>query len=82
MIGTANDRQNPCAGLDTDCGRHAPPPYLFVALAMNVLSMVRIWQARARFRRQLAARSNYELQDMGMCWASISDEVSKPFWRA
>ena len=29
MIGSANDRQNPCAGLDTDCGRHAPPPHLF-----------------------------------------------------
>jgi hypothetical protein len=23
-----------------------------------------------------------ELQDMGTCWSSIADEISKPFWRA
>jgi uncharacterized protein YjiS (DUF1127 family) len=44
--------------------------------------MVQIWRARARFRRELAARSARELQDMGTCWSSIADEVSKPFWRA
>ena len=32
-------------------------------------------------RRELAARSERELQDMGTCWSSIADEVSKPFWR-
>jgi uncharacterized protein YjiS (DUF1127 family) len=82
MIGTANDRQNSRAGLDMHGDRQAPPPPLLVVLAMNVLSTVRTWQVRARFRRQLAARSDHELQDMGTCWASISDEVSKPFWRA
>jgi uncharacterized protein YjiS (DUF1127 family) len=82
MIRTANDRQNYCVGLDIDRGRHAPWPNLVVVLAMNALSMVRTWRARARFRRQLAARSDHELQDMGTCWASISDEVSKSFWRA
>ena len=81
MTRNASDRQNSCAGLDMDFGRHAPPN-LVVALAMNALSMVRTWRGRARFRRQLAARSDHELQDMGTCWASISDEVSKPFWRA
>jgi uncharacterized protein YjiS (DUF1127 family) len=48
----------------------------------NILAMVQIWRARARFRRELAARSEHELQDMGTCWSSIADEVSKPFWRA
>ncbi|MGB6399166.1 MAG: DUF1127 domain-containing protein [Bradyrhizobium sp.] len=48
----------------------------------NILSMVQIWRARARSRRELAARSEDELQDMGTCWSSISDEVGKPFWRA
>jgi len=55
---------------------------LVVGVAMNALSVVRTWRARARFRGQLAAKSHHELQDMGTCWASISDEVSKPFWRA
>jgi uncharacterized protein YjiS (DUF1127 family) len=48
----------------------------------NFLSMVQIWRARARFRRELAARSEHELLDMGTCWSSISAEVGKPFWRA
>ena len=48
----------------------------------TILSTVQIWRVRARFRRELAARSERELQDMGTCWSSISDEVSKPFWRA
>jgi uncharacterized protein YjiS (DUF1127 family) len=52
-----------------------------VALARHVAAIVRIWRARARFRRELAARSEHELQDMGTCWSSIAYEVSKPFWR-
>ena len=53
-----------------------------VVLARNVFSTVRIWLARAYARRELAARSERELRDMGTCWSSIADEVSKPFWRA
>ncbi len=51
-------------------------------LVRNILSTVRIWRGRARTRRELAARSERELRDMGTCWSSIADEVSKPFWRA
>jgi len=57
-------------------------PDLLVVTGWNILSIVRIWRARIRVRRELAARSEYELQDMGTCWSSISDEVGKPFWRA
>ena len=53
-----------------------------VVLVRNILSTVRIWRARAHLRRELAARSERELRDMGTCWSSIADEVSKPFWRA
>jgi uncharacterized protein YjiS (DUF1127 family) len=53
-----------------------------VALVRNIFSTVRIWRARAHSRRELAARSERELRDMGTCWSSIADEVSKPFWRA
>jgi uncharacterized protein YjiS (DUF1127 family) len=62
--------------------RHIPSPDSAGGFASNALSMVRIWRERARFRRELAARSEHELQDIGTCWSSISDEVSKPFWRA
>jgi len=51
-------------------------------LVRSILSTVRIWRARAHLRRELAARSERELRDMGTCWSSIADEVSKPFWRA
>ena len=52
-----------------------------VVLVRNILAIVQIWRARARFRRELAALSERELQDMGTCWSSIAYEVSKPFWR-
>jgi uncharacterized protein YjiS (DUF1127 family) len=53
-----------------------------VVLVRNILPAVQTWRARARSRRELAARNDRELRDMGTCWASIADEVSKPFWRA
>ncbi|MFZ0812820.1 MAG: DUF1127 domain-containing protein [Bradyrhizobium sp.] len=80
MTGIANDCRNIPLGLYRD--HHAPRLGLVVGVALSALSTVRTWRARARFRRELAARSHYELQDMGTCWSSISDEVSKPFWRA
>jgi len=53
-----------------------------VVVVRNILQTVQIWRARSRFRRELAALSARELQDMGTCWSSIADEVSKPFWRS
>ena len=53
-----------------------------VVLVRNIVSTVQIWRTRAQARRELASRSDRELRDMGTCWASIADEVSKPFWRA
>jgi uncharacterized protein YjiS (DUF1127 family) len=63
-------------------GHTQPSPDSIAVLASNALSVLQTWRERARFRRELAARSESELQDMGTCWSSISDEVSKPFWRA
>jgi uncharacterized protein YjiS (DUF1127 family) len=57
-------------------------PDSVAGFASNALSIMRVWRERVRFRQELAARSEYELQDMGTCWSSISEEVSKPFWRA
>ena len=53
-----------------------------VVPARKIFAIIHIWRARARSRRELAARSERELQDMGTCWASIAHEVSKPFWRS
>jgi uncharacterized protein YjiS (DUF1127 family) len=62
--------------------RDGQSPGRLTVIIFNVLSIVRTWRDRARFRRELAAQSDYELQDMGTCWSSISDQVNKPFWRA
>lgn len=82
MIGIANDHQNSRVGSDMHVDRHTTPPSLVVGVALNALSTVRTWRERARSRRELAARSSYELQDMGVCRADVANEVSKPFWRA
>jgi uncharacterized protein YjiS (DUF1127 family) len=52
-----------------------------IILVRNLVAVVQVWRARARLRRDLAALGERELQDMGTCWSSIADEVSKPFWR-
>jgi uncharacterized protein YjiS (DUF1127 family) len=68
-----------------DCtGSPAPvaKPISIGRFASNALSMLRIWRERARSRRELAARSERELQDIGTCSSSISAEIGKPFWRA
>jgi uncharacterized protein YjiS (DUF1127 family) len=82
MIRTAPDRRNSSPGLDTYSDRRTAPPSLVVVLALNVLSMLQTWRERARSRRELAARSDRELQDIGASQSSISKEISKPFWRA
>jgi len=73
---------NTCAARERQ-SRH-PSRTLMAALAVpvrNIRATMQIWRARARARRQLAALSERELQDMGTNWSSIADEVSKPFWR-
>jgi uncharacterized protein YjiS (DUF1127 family) len=49
-------------------------------LIEGILATVRIWRARSRVRRQLAAMSERELQDMATCRAEVADDVGKPFW--
>jgi uncharacterized protein YjiS (DUF1127 family) len=72
--------------IDTEIGRrgHRRPGTSIDALTTlvrGIVSTARIWRARDRDRRELAARSERELRDMGTCWAQIAHEVSKPFWR-
>jgi uncharacterized protein YjiS (DUF1127 family) len=47
-----------------------------------VLAFVRVWRQRRRNRCQLAAMSERELQDIGICRSEIANEIGKPFWRA
>jgi uncharacterized protein YjiS (DUF1127 family) len=46
-----------------------------------VLVRIRRWRAARRVRRQLAAMSERELQDMGICRSDVAHAIDKPFWR-
>jgi uncharacterized protein YjiS (DUF1127 family) len=48
--------------------------------AREVVALVRGWRARDRMRRQLAAMTERELQDVGTCRSDIANELDKPFW--
>ena len=68
--------------LDDCTGPAIARPQSIFGFGSNVVALLRIWRERARYRQELAARSERELQDIGTCWSSISDEIKKPFWRA
>lgn len=47
----------------------------------RLLQLLRLWQQRARTRRQLAALDDRQLADVGISHSERMDELSKPFWR-
>jgi uncharacterized protein YjiS (DUF1127 family) len=51
------------------------------AIVEGLFVLVRVWRERQRVRRQLAAMSERELQDIGICRSEITCEIAKPFWR-
>jgi uncharacterized protein YjiS (DUF1127 family) len=53
-----------------------------LAVIAVFLAFVRVWHERLSARRRLAAMSDRELQDIGICRSDIANEVGKPFWRA
>jgi len=50
------------------------------AAVRGLPAQLRLWRERRRVRGQLAAMSERELQDIGVCWSEIANEVGKPFW--
>jgi uncharacterized protein YjiS (DUF1127 family) len=44
-----------------------------------MLMLVAAWRQNSRDRRQLAAMSDRELEDIGVCRAEVADRVSRPF---
>lgn len=47
----------------------------------RVLLVLRLWQQRARTRRQLAALDDHQLADIGISRSERIEELEKPFWR-
>jgi uncharacterized protein YjiS (DUF1127 family) len=52
------------------------------ALVEALLAFAREWRERRYGRYRLAAMSERELQDIGICRSDIAFEIGKPFWRA
>jgi uncharacterized protein YjiS (DUF1127 family) len=47
----------------------------------RVVQLIRLWQQRARTRRQLAALDDRQLADIGISHSERQDELSKAFWQ-
>jgi len=45
------------------------------------IKLVETWRRRARSRRELMARTDQELRDLGITRHDVSHEVAKPFWK-
>jgi len=61
--------------------RRQSPSRSTLAIFRSILMLVRLWRERICVRRQLAAMSARELQDMATCWSEIAVEAGEPFWR-
>jgi uncharacterized protein YjiS (DUF1127 family) len=61
--------------------RNAPRPSAAGALATAARRVVSEWQRRHRSRRELAAYSYDQRNDLGFA-AALDAEIAKPFWRA
>jgi uncharacterized protein YjiS (DUF1127 family) len=44
-----------------------------------MLMLVSAWRQNSREQRQLAAMSDRELQDIGVCRGEVADRISRPF---
>ena len=72
-----------CADMGDDRPRPSGKPAASAfAVIEALIALARVWRERHRTRRQLAAMSERELQDMGICRSEIADEIGKPFWRS
>jgi len=72
-----------CADMGDDRPRPSREPAASAfAVIEALIALARVWRERSRTRRRLAAMSERELQDMGICQSEIADEIGKPFWRS
>jgi uncharacterized protein YjiS (DUF1127 family) len=49
--------------------------------ARRFIKLIGTWRRRARSRRELTAKTDRELRDLGITRQDASHEAAKPFWR-
>jgi uncharacterized protein YjiS (DUF1127 family) len=59
--------------------RRRPFPVSLLAIAQSMLMLVAAWRQNSREQRQLAAMSDRELQDIGVCRGEVAEKTSRPF---
>jgi len=47
----------------------------------RIVALIQLWRQRSRARRELLARSERELRDIGITRCDAHQEAKKPFWR-
>jgi len=47
----------------------------------RMVALIQLWRQRLRARRELMARSDRELRDIGITRSDAHQEADKPFWR-
>jgi uncharacterized protein YjiS (DUF1127 family) len=55
-------------------------PISLLAIARSMPMLVAAWRQDSRDWRQLAAMSDRELQDIGVCRGEVARGISRPFW--
>lgn len=47
----------------------------------HIVALIQLWRQRSRARRELLARTDGELRDIGITRSDAYQEADKPFWR-
>jgi len=70
------------SSIGAEGSRQQRRPFLISLLAIvrSMLMLLAAWRQNSRDQRQLAAMSNRELQDVGVCRGEVAGRVSRPFW--
>jgi uncharacterized protein YjiS (DUF1127 family) len=72
----------PLSSIGAEACRQRRQPFLISLLAIgrSMLMLVAAWRQNSRDRRQLAAMSDRDLQDIGVCRGEVADGISRSFW--
>jgi uncharacterized protein YjiS (DUF1127 family) len=56
-------------------------PVSLLAIARSMRMLMAAWRQNSRDQRRLAAMSDRELQDIGVCRGEVADRIGCSFWR-
>jgi len=66
-------------GAEEARARRRPFPVSLLAIIRSMLMLVAAWRRNSREQRRLAAMSDRELEDIGVCRGEVAEKISRPF---